>query len=75
MNKHDKESAPTPEPALVTTEQLSMRLGVPVRTIRYWMQRKRIPFLKLAGPTSRAYFEPEKVRDALSRYTREAAIG
>src|SRR5678809_607602 len=50
-------------PPLVTIKPLSKETGLPVRTLRTLIQRRKIPFIKCGHRTM--YFDPGKVRAAL----------
>ncbi len=52
---------------LVSAEKLRDYFDPPpsLRTIREWQARKAVPFIKIGG---KVYFDPEKVRDHLTRH-------
>jgi hypothetical protein len=50
---------------LLNIQQLSVEIGPPVRSLRTWMHRGKIPFIKVGHRT--CFFDPDKVREALNR--------
>lgn len=55
-----------PKTKLLDIEGLSDEIGQPVRTLRTWVQGRKIPFLRLGHRT--LLFDPEKVREALDKF-------
>jgi excisionase family DNA binding protein len=51
---------------LVNSKQLAAELGQSQRTIRSWIQARKIPFLKVGHRTM--LFSPEKVLLALEKF-------
>jgi hypothetical protein len=54
------------KPKLVNIKGLSEEIGQPERSLRTWMQSRKIPFLRLGHRT--LLFDPEKVRAALNKF-------
>jgi DNA-binding transcriptional MerR regulator len=55
---------------LVREKQCAEALSVSVRTLRYWRQRRIIPYFKVGALV---FYDLEEVLRALSTYKREAA--
>lgn len=63
-------SSATPEPVLLTAQQLARALGISRRTLTTWDQRGIIPSLRV-GRVRR--YELDRVRDALRQHEQPAA--
>lgn len=55
-----------PSPKLLDIYALSEEIGQPVRTLRTWLQLRKIPFLRVGHRT--LLFDPAKVRAALQKF-------
>lgn len=51
---------------LLNIKGLSSEIGQAERTIRTWVQRRKIPYLRVGHRT--LLFDPEKVRAALEKF-------
>jgi excisionase family DNA binding protein len=56
---------------LLTITQLSAELGVKARTVRSWMQDRKIPFIRTGYRT--VLFAPDRVLAALSKFEIKSA--